>query len=182
MKLMKLLTNLCAAASALILSGVTFAHTIRPTSEPVLLPGTKIVAGDLSKNEFFIVADNGPQVKKVANKAVQKAITHDDVTKIKMALNRVIHQAEHKRKAPRVITVMNKSIHKKALAHHHFVSKKNLSRLKVTSHRVTYVVYKFAHKSSHQFVHKFAHKKQILKTKLALNRIHHKTKNGHLGN
>lgn len=44
--------------SSLIVSGSAFAAKHHVHSLPsALLPGTKVVAGDLSKNEFFVVAD-----------------------------------------------------------------------------------------------------------------------------
>lgn len=43
-------------------------------TESPLLPGTKVVAGDLSKNEFFIVSENEtPEIKETIKQNIQKS-------------------------------------------------------------------------------------------------------------
>ena len=62
--------DVCIAVLVLMLSNVTIAKTVNQSPyESVLPPGARIVPGDSSKNEFFILAanDDGAQIKTLEN-------------------------------------------------------------------------------------------------------------------
>ena len=170
---MKLLTHFFMMVSSLILSNVTLAHTVSIASS-VLLPGTRVVAGDLSKNEFFIIAEKTtPPVKKTLDKPLQIAVAKSPVPTLKVVLDRVFSPAGNKNATAHVNTVMNKPAHKVSL--HQVENKKKGVKVSVASshtamHKVA--VKKMIHYSSTlpHAVHRVTHKGSTTKAKLALHR------------
>ncbi|RDI44571.1 hypothetical protein [Aquicella lusitana] len=85
---------------AVVLSTTVMAESSQSVYPSVLPPGAKIVAGDLSKNEFFIVAGNSSSaVKAVSDSADKKTESRALVPVIRTALNQA-RQPAAKQKVP----------------------------------------------------------------------------------
>lgn len=147
--------GLIAVVVTLLLSGVSQADTSNTlldmkalNAAPSVLPlGARVVAGDLSKNEFFIlgkadtrdtkpvemlvtkptqvVADKSDkQLIKTASKRIHVIASKKNTSKIKFALNQSAHKVRGKKAALQLRTALKKS-------KHHIAAKKKRSKVDV---------------------------------------------------
>lgn len=120
-----------------LLSGMAFAKSTFDDS--VMMPGSRLVAGDLTRNEFFILGkdEREPRIQPAFQPEATKPVENRSVPKIKMAIKEALHQPKRERLKPEVKTAFQKEVFKPIVKEYHQVFAKTAVKKKGISGSAT---------------------------------------------